>query len=204
LTGRQILRFFASLRCAECLGRSQQIAARLGLDLDKRVATMSTGMRQKLGLAIVLAPPTDVVILDEPTSGLDPTSRLSFLELLREAQAAGRTILLSSHIIGEVEQVCDRVGLLRRGQLVALQQLDQLRGRRHVVVDLATTAPSIPADLPGLIAAKRTGTRLELIVQGSLGPVLQWLEGTRINDLSVTPDGLLALYQRHHGGDDTA
>jgi ABC-2 type transport system ATP-binding protein len=203
LSGHQTIRFFAQLRRADCLDRARQIASQFDLDLNKRVATMSTGMRQKLGLVLVLAPPADLLILDEPTSGLDPTARLQFLQLLRDAQAQGGTILLSSHVISEVEQVCHRVGLLRGGELVVEERLDGFHGCRRVVIQFAGQAPSAADALPGVSEVTVAGAEVALTLRGPMGPVLKWLDGFDVCDLRIEPGGLLALYRRYHGKEQT-
>jgi beta-exotoxin I transport system ATP-binding protein len=204
LTGLQTIRFFARLRRADCLDRARQVAAELNLDLNTRVAAMSTGMRQKLGLVLVLAHPADLLILDEPTSGLDPTVRLRFLQLLRDAQAEGRTILFSSHVISEVEQVCHRVGLLRDGALVTEERLQSLHGCRRVVIQFADQIPDA-ADAPAAVSEVAVaGLQVSLTLRGPMGPVLKWLDGFEVRDLKIEPGGLLALYQRYHGKEQSA
>ncbi len=127
MRGRRILRFYCSLRRSASLALAEHIAERLELDLSRRVALMSTGMRQKLAIALTLAANTPLLILDEPTSNLDPTVRAEVLRLVAEARQSGRTVIFSSHILSEVEQICDRVAILRRGQLVHTQQMDEAR-----------------------------------------------------------------------------
>ena len=113
MRGRQVLAFFAEIRPGGDLQRSEELAERLELELSRRVAYMSTGMRQKLALAATLAADTPLMILDEPTSNLDPTVRGIVLSLVSEARQRGRTIVFSSHVLSEVEAVCDRVAFLR-------------------------------------------------------------------------------------------
>src|SRR5260370_18766290 len=118
MRGRDVLRFFSKVRPHAGLARSLALAERLRLDLSRRVSALSTGMRQKLALAAVLAVDVPLLILDEPTSNLDPTVRGTVAALIREAKSAGRTVIFSSHVLSEVEQVCDRVVLLRQGGVV--------------------------------------------------------------------------------------
>ncbi len=113
MNGHDTLQFFAEMRGSRDAARGTAIADRLGLDLDRQVAAMSTGMRQKLALAATLAADTPLVILDEPTSNLDPTVRGDVMGLVAEAKRAGRTVIFSSHVLSEAEQTCDRVAILR-------------------------------------------------------------------------------------------
>src|SRR5262249_12977661 len=131
LDGRETLQFFSKLRPGELFGRALALAERLQLDLSRRVGQMSTGMRQKLALVIALAPDVPLVILDEPTSNLDPTMRREVVELISDCRKNGRTVLFSSHVLSEVEEACDRVIVLRSGQLVdAVKVADVLRQHR--------------------------------------------------------------------------
>jgi ABC-2 type transport system ATP-binding protein len=204
LSGHQIIRFFARLRRVDCLDRARQLANHLELDLNRRVAAMSTGMRQKLGLILVLAHPGDLLILDEPTSGLDPTVRLRFLQLLREAQAEGCTILFSSHVISEVEQVCHRAGLLCDGELVTEERLENFAGKRRIVVEFASQPPDGAEALPGVSEVNQAGAKVTLSLSGPMGPLLKWLEKSEVSDMQIEPDGLLSLYRQVHGKEQLA
>ena len=117
MTGDGVIRFFAELR-RDC-GRSAAVAIadRLGLDRTRQVGRMSTGMRQKLAIAVVLATDVPLVILDEPTANLDPSARAEVLRLVLEARSAGKTVIFSSHVLSEVEEICDRVAILRSGRV---------------------------------------------------------------------------------------
>src|SRR5690606_2770329 len=112
MRGTEALRFFADIRPGSSLARSLAIADQLDLDLSRRVSFMSTGMKQTLASAATLAAPTPICILDEPTANLDPTVRSTVLALVAEAKAAGKTVIFSSHVLSEVEEVCDRVVIL--------------------------------------------------------------------------------------------
>ena len=125
MRGRDVLAFFARLRGERQPVRGVQLAERLGLDVSRKVAQMSTGMRQKLALAAVLAVDVPLLILDEPTSNLDPTVRSTVMALIGEARAAGRTVIFSSHVLSETERIADRVVILRSGRLVHDQDMSE-------------------------------------------------------------------------------
>ena len=118
MSGHDVLDFFADLRVECRRDKAARVAERLDLDCRRQVARMSTGMRQKLALAVVLATDARLVILDEPTANLDPTARGEVLKLVLEARDAGRTVIFSSHVLSEVEETCDRVVIVRRGSVV--------------------------------------------------------------------------------------
>ena len=202
MRGRQVLRFFAEMHPRGDYAASLAVAERLDLDLSRRVAFCSTGMKQKIALASVLACRTDVVILDEPTSSLDPTVRTTVGRLIAEMKAAGRTVLFSSHVLGEVEAVCDRVGILRGGELVCLQAMDAVRRQHRVGGDLAGAAPPIPDSFGDDVHVTDAGgrRRLSLTTAADLPEVLRWLAAAPLTEVSIQPVGLQAVYDRYHAG----
>lgn len=142
MTGLELLRFYARLKNVE-MSRCASLLERVGLDdvADRRIKTYSKGMRQRLGLAQMLLGEPSLLILDEPTTGLDPESRLQFRELIGERQRNGATILLSSHVLAEFEEVVDRIAILRSGSLVACGTLEGLRASSALPVTLRVTVP---------------------------------------------------------------
>jgi ABC-2 type transport system ATP-binding protein len=198
--GREALRLLAELRGAR--GRfevAKSLAGSLGLDLEKRVQQLSTGMRQQLALAAVLAADTPLVILDEPTANLDPAARRSVERLIREAASEGRTVILSSHVLSEVEDVCDRVAILRAGRLIHEQSLEDLRQRYEIVASLGSRLPELPVELRGQATVVESSLRTaRLEVTGNLAPVLRWLAPLPVVDLQVERVGLRAIYERAH------
>jgi ABC-2 type transport system ATP-binding protein len=197
---REALRLLAGLRGAR--GRFEQsrdLARSLGLDLEKRVQHMSTGMRQQLALAAVLGTDAPLVILDEPTANLDPAARRAVEGLIRSAAAKGRTVLLSSHVLSEVEDVCDRVAILRAGRLVHEQALEDLRQRYEVLARLAGPLPALPAGLRGLVTLAETeAEHLRIEVAGDLAPLLRWLADLPVSEVRIERVGLRAVYERTH------
>lgn len=126
--GRMLLEFAERLHGGRVdVARREALARSLELPLDRRVKTYSTGMKQKLALVIALSHRPELLVLDEPTNGLDPSSRAQVLDLLRREHAAGTTILLSSHVLSELERMCDAIVFLRKGQLVSEEEVAALR-----------------------------------------------------------------------------
>jgi ABC-2 type transport system ATP-binding protein len=145
----------------------------------------------------VLLPRVPLVILDEPTNTLDPTMRDEFLEQLRLAKQGGKAVLFSSHVLHEVEAVCDRVLILRQGRLVHGQCMTELRDGRFVTATL--TGPP-PAAGPGDTPLSVLDGRLSLEYRGPLPPLLDWLARQPVADLKVEPLGLGPVYRKYHGG----
>jgi ABC-2 type transport system ATP-binding protein len=207
MRGADVLKFFAGLRDAGYADRATSLADRLDLDLTRRTAAMSTGMRQKLALAAVLAVDAPLLILDEPTANLDPTVRGEVLTLVREARDAGRTVLFSSHVLDEVETACDRVVVLRRGRFVHVQDMHHLRRQHRIRMRWQGPPPEIPRT-PAELAADPPEIRLEgeelvIVAPGRLAPLLGWLATLPCDELRIEPVGLAAVYDRFHPPEST-
>jgi ABC-2 type transport system ATP-binding protein len=198
MKARDVLSFFARLR-AHDYRAGIRLAERLGLDLSRKVAQMSTGMRQKLAVAAVLAVDVPLLVVDEPTSNLDPTVRSVVLELIREAQSARRTVVFSSHIISEVEQVCDRVVILREGRVVHDQQMREIRRGHRIRARLAGELPVVPAGLAGKLSVSQVaGGEVMIDAPGELAPLLGWLATLPLSQINIEPIGLQAVYEQYH------
>jgi ABC-2 type transport system ATP-binding protein len=128
-TGRELLRFLGNLRGGVPQARIDELAARLELDLSRKIKTLSRGNRQRLGVVQAFMHTPELLILDEPTSGLDPFLQQEFAAMVREATDAGQTIFMSSHVMSEVQRTADRVGIIREGRLVTVDRVETLRER---------------------------------------------------------------------------
>ena len=201
MRGRDVLRFFSHIRPGGNLSRARDLAERLELDLTRRVMLMSTGMRQKLGLCAMLSCDAPLLILDEPTTNLDPTVRSDVIAMVREAKQAGRTVLFSSHVLSEVEQVCDRVAILSRGRLVHLQVMSELRRRHRVRARLTGEMPPVPESFDTLLSVRtNAGSEVTIDSADELSPLLAWLATLPLADVRIDSLGLTAVYERYHGG----
>jgi ABC-2 type transport system ATP-binding protein len=198
MTGRELVRFLERLRGPEHRADVDALARRLDIDLDRPIAHLSSGMKRKVALLVVLVPHAPLLILDEPTNTLDPTMRDELLAQLRQARDAGQAVLFSSHVLAEVEQVCDRVGILQRGRLVHLQPMSELREARLIRARLAGTVAA-PPELPGLRLVGQADGLFTWEHRGALPPLLEWLGRQAVLDLRVEPLGLGPVYHRFHG-----
>lgn len=204
MRGTDALKFFASIRHSADVDRATEIADRLELDLNRWIAFMSTGMRQKLALAAVMSLDTPLLILDEPTANLDPTVRNEVLQLVKSSSQAGRTVLFSSHVLSEIEEICDRVIMLRQGELVHAQSVG-VAGQQH----------QIRATLKNASEEQLTEIRQRDAVElndfsgdwqlscccsssESLAQNLNWLSTLPVADLRIQPDDLKSVYERFH------
>lgn len=199
MRGRDVLRFFADVRGGNHFARAMRIAERLDLDIRRRVSHMSTGMRQKLALAVSLAAEVPLIILDEPTSSLDPTMRGTVQDLVQEARDRGCTVLFSSHVLSEVEQACDRVAILRVGELVHTQVMSELRRRHRIHARVHGRLPSVPPELDGQLRIQNyAGDRVTIETPGELSPLLGWLSRLPLEEVRIEPVGLRAVYDAFH------
>lgn len=213
MRGRAVLRFFAEIQPAGDLENCLAIADRLELDLRRFVGFMSTGMRQKLAIAAVVGSRAPLLILDEPTANLDPTVRSRVLDMVSEAKRAGRTVIFSSHVLSEIEEVCDRVALLRDGRLAHQQSLHTLKARHRIVArrdrsaaltqrneDATETAIAIPPSLSDrVVRARVDGDCVTIETAGDLAPLLPWLGSLNLRQMRVEAYGLRAVYDSVHG-----
>jgi ABC-2 type transport system ATP-binding protein len=201
LTGAQFLRYFANLRGGVDWRYVEELAERLGADLSKKIRVYSHGNKQKIALLQAFMHKPELIILDEPTTGLDPLVQHVFYELVREAKSAGQTVFLSSHILPEVEQVCDRVGIIREGRLVAVETVPTLKVRALRRLEIIFDAP-VPVDkfanLPGVRDVTMADNRIRCTVVGSLDSVIKTAaQFTVVNVISEEPsleEVFLAFY----------
>ncbi len=200
LTGLGVLRLLSGLRGGMGLDRAIAIAERvMDLDLRRRVRTYSTGMKQKLALALAFGDPVDTLILDEPTSALDPSARGIVLDLVRQARSEGQTVIFSGHVLSEVEQVADRVAIMRKGQLMHVENLATGVRLRMVLLRFASNETvSIPPEL-GLVPREANGPGLLFEHHGSLQGLLSWLASAPVADVAIGVEDLQSLYDRFHG-----
>jgi ABC-2 type transport system ATP-binding protein len=198
MRARNMLKLFCGFRENASFEAAVKIADRLELDLSRWVGLMSTGMRQKLALAICLANDAPVLMLDEPTANLDPTVRGQVMEMVKEAKLAGRTVIFSSHVLPEIEDTCDRVAILRTGELVYLESMLDLMKQHRIRANLTGELPEIPAELRPLLEVKQVGDTVQIETPGELSDVLKWLANAPLADVYVQPVGLRAIYDRFH------
>jgi ABC-2 type transport system ATP-binding protein len=198
MTGRQIIHFLAQLRGEEHSDQVDALARRFDIDIDRPLANLSSGMKRKVALLTVLVPNTPLVIMDEPTNALDPTMRDLLLEQVIRARQRGQAVLFSSHVLAEVERVCDRVAILQAGRLVHLQVMTQLQAGRLVQARFTGPPAALPP-LPGLRVDVQHDSRLTLEYTGPLPDLLTWLAAQPLAELRIEPLGLYAVYHRYHG-----
>ena len=200
MSGLGTLRYLSDLRGGHGLERAVAIAENvLKLDLSRKVRTYSTGMKQKLALAQTFADPVEILILDEPTSSLDPSARQDVLRLVADAQANGQTIVFSGHVLSEVEQVADRVAIMRQGKLVHVEDMHARRTLRLILLRFQEgMSGGFPEEL-GLKVRERNGDTWLLEHLGELPALMAWLGTQDFAEIAIGTDDLRSLYDRFHG-----
>ncbi|HET9842977.1 MAG TPA: ABC transporter ATP-binding protein [Nocardioides sp.] len=206
LTGGQVIDLLGRLRGGLDEERRRELIERFELDPTKKGRSYSKGNRQKVALVAALASDVELLVLDEPTSGLDPIMESVFQQYVERFRADGGTVLLSSHILAEVERLCDRVSIIRAGRCVETGTLTDLRHltRTSVVAELARPVTGL-AELPGVHDVDVQGDRVMFEVDTArLDGAVGLLHGAGIRSLTATPPTLEELFLRHYGDEITA
>lgn len=199
--GSEVVGYLAGLRGNVDPAEVRRIAERFELDLGRTYREYSRGNKQKLALVVAFMHRPELLLLDEPTSGLDPLNQQQFHELVRESIARGATVFLSSHVLSEVEQLCDRAGIVREGKLVAQAPLAELRAAKEREVEIRfASAPPLEriTALDGVTVLEATGQRVRCRVRGSIAPLVAALRDAEVLDLvthePTLEDAFLSYY----------
>ena len=200
-SGREALRLLARLRGIEGLGRAEVLAKRFRADLDRPLGQLSRGNRQKVGLILACFHSPELLILDEPTSGLDPLMQEEFMALIAEERERGCTVVLSSHELDEVERVCDRVGIVRTGKLIAVERVSDLLGkaRRTVTLELADSADLDELrGLPNVTDLQVLDGRVTFKVSGDLDAAIKAVARHHVLDMELTHPTLEEVFLTYY------
>ncbi|WP_422121943.1 ATP-binding cassette domain-containing protein [Planococcus sp. X10-3] len=205
LTGGEVIDLFIKLRGGNNKSRREELIQRFDLDPSKKCRTYSKGNRQKVALIAALSSDADLYILDEPTSGLDPLMERVFQEYIKEAKAEGKSVLLSSHILSEVEKLCDKVAIIRQGKIIEKGTLTELRHLTGTVLLVETKEP-----MPNLAAVKgvqgieqKEGALSFQVDQEELDNVVRYVSQFGIIRMESAPPTLEELFMRHYEGTGT-
>ncbi|USQ82229.1 ABC transporter ATP-binding protein [Ornithinimicrobium faecis] len=201
MTGGEAIDLLARLRGGLDLARRDELCERFALDPTKKARTYSKGNRQKVALISALISDVDLLLLDEPTAGLDPLMEVVFQEAIAEAKRAGRTVLLSSHILAQVEVLADRISIIRQGRIVETGSLSDLRHMTRTTVVVETDRPADRLDqLPGVHDMTTDDGQVRLQVDGDrIDEVVRALAPLGVRSLVAHPPTLEQLLMRHYG-----
>lgn len=200
LTGGEVIDLFVKLRGTNAKNRREELIQRFDLDPSKKCGTYSKGNRQKVALIAAFASDADLYILDEPTSGLDPLMEQVFQECIGEVKEAGKSVLLSSHILSEVEKLCDRVSIIRQGKIIESGTLQELRHLTRTRVKVDTAKPVANLDqVEGIHNLKTLDRGVVFHVDtDKIGSVIKYVSDYGILALESTPPTLEDLFIHHY------
>ncbi len=205
LSGEQVLDYLVDMQGRQPHRRAE-LCDRLELSasvLKRKVRDYSRGMRQKIGVVQALQHDPELAILDEPSEGLDPLMQQAFYAILDDLRREGRTVFFSSHVLSEVERLCDRVAIIRAGRLMAIHEVGELlaRRRRRVTLRWTGAAPD-PATLPGLEDVQVDGNRLIGTLSGEVAGFIRSIASPNLEDLTIEPASLEEAFLEYYAGDD--
>jgi len=202
LTAKEVIHYIGRVRGGLDMKYVGSLAERLEFDMSMKVRSYSSGNKRKLGLILALMNRPELLILDEPTNGLDPLMQQIFLQLMHETRLDGRTVFLSSHILNEVQEICDRVGILRSGQLKEVKTVSDLThaGFRWVTVQFDDAASvDMVADLEGVTDVSAREDKLKLKLTGEFDPLIRAIGEQYIVDIQVQEPTLEEVFLTYYG-----
>jgi ABC-2 type transport system ATP-binding protein len=207
LSGADALDYLNDLQGRQPI-RREELCDRLQMPpsvLKRKVRDYSRGMRQKIGVIQALQHDPDLAILDEPTEGLDPLMQQAFYSIMDDLRVQGRTIFFSSHILSEVERICDRVAIIRSGHLMAVQHVDELLARRKRTINLRWRdgQPDL-SGVPGLADVTVQGDRIRATLLGEVAPFVRAIASPQLLDLTIEPARLEEAFLEYYAGDEPA
>jgi|TARA_B100000315_G_scaffold249064_1_gene279755 ABC-2 type transport system ATP-binding protein len=205
LTGQELLTYLANVRGGVDWSNVLVLADRLECDLSRRIGALSRGNRQKLVVIKAFMGEPEILVLDEPTSGLDPLMQEVFEDILREVNARGTTVSLSSHILPDVEQLCDRVGIIRAGRLVDVADIDALKTRAFRTLEIEFARPVPAQDFAGLDGVRNvtvSDNTLRCDIVGALDPLIKTAARYEVTGLTTHEASLEEIFLAYYGGED--
>lgn len=207
LTAGEVLDYFTNLRGGDRQADRDELCERFKLDQSRKFGELSRGNRQKVGLVQAYMGDPELIVLDEPSGGLDPLLQIEFQQLVRERQQRGRTQFISSHLLPEVEAVCDRVGIIREGRLVALETVSEIRARAQskitvgVAEDEVENAAKAFSEIEGCEVTAAEGTLITLRYTGDIDPVIKAAAQFTVASLESHPPALDEVFMAYYSGD---
>ena len=193
-----LLRYSASFYKKDCTQRIRELADALSLDLNKKIEDMSLGNKKKVGIVQGLLHSPKLIILDEPTSGLDPLMQRTFFDLFLRETERGATVLFSSHILGEVQRICDRVAIIKEGRIVDLRSIDDLRKNSYKKVSFTTQPPLTDFSLPGATQVLQDGAQTSFLYSGEVNALFAKLASLPLVNADVSEPELEEIFLHYY------
>lgn len=199
---KDLLQYTADLYDMDCKEKMQELAKRLNLDLSRRISDLSLGNRKKVGIVSALMTSPKLVIMDEPTSGLDPLIQQAFYEILKEENKRGMTIFLSSHVLSEVQKLCDRAAILKEGKLVDIQSIKELKERGYKKISLILKKPADRDffQIPGVVNYKENADKTEIsfMYNGNITRIMDKIRLLFLEDIWMEEPSLEEIFLHYY------
>ncbi len=201
-----LLKYSATFYHKDCTKRMQELAERMDLDLKKKIRDLSFGNKKKVGIVQGLLHQPKLIILDEPTSGLDPLMQQTFFDLILEENKRGATVFFSSHILGEVQRLCNRVALIKKGRILKIEEMSAISADSYKNIKLEADQPVSASQLSQAVVSRLQveGNRADFIFKGNLSQLLQTLSTLSLTNLSITEPDLEDIFLHYYTREDSA
>ena len=199
---RELLQYTADLYGMDCKTKMKELADRLNLDLSRKIADLSLGNKKKVGIVSAIMTSPKLIIMDEPTSGLDPLIQQAFYDILKEENSRGATVCFSSHVLSEVQKLCDRVAILKEGQLIGIQSIKELResGYKKVSLSAKEAIPRDFFDLSGIANYAETAdkTSVSFVYNGNITAIIDKLHLLHLDDVLLEEPSLEEIFMHYY------
>ena len=199
---RELLQYTADLYGMDCKTKMKELADRLNLDLSRKIADLSLGNKKKVGIVSAIMTSPKLIIMDEPTSGLDPLIQQAFYDILNEENSRGATVFFSSHVLSEVQKLCDRVAILKEGQLIGIQSIKELResGYKKVSLSAKEAIPRDFFDLSGIANYAETAdkTSVSFVYNGNITAIIDKLHLLHLDDVLLEEPSLEEIFMHYY------
>lgn len=199
---RELLQYTADLYGMDCKTKMKELADRLNLDLSRKIADLSLGNKKKVGIVSAIMTSPKLIIMDEPTSGLDPLIQQAFYNILKEENSRGATVFFSSHVLSEVQKLCDRVAILKEGQLIGIQSIKELResGYKKVSLSAKEAIPRDFFDLSGIANYAETAdkTSVSFMYNGNITAIIDKLHLLHLDDVLLEEPSLEEIFMHYY------
>ena len=199
---RELLQYTADLYGMDCKTKMKELADRLNLDLSRKIADLSLGNKKKVGIVSAIMTSPKLIIMDEPTSGLDPLIQQAFYDILKEENSRGATVFFSSHVLREVQKLCDRVAILKEGQLIGIQSIKELResGYKKVSLSAKEAIPRDFFDLSGIANYAETAdkTSVSFMYNGNITAIIDKLHLLHLDDVLLEEPSLEEIFMHYY------
>lgn len=202
MKARELLQYTADLYGMDCKTKMKELADRLNLDLSRKIADLSLGNKKKVGIVSAIMTSPKLIIMDEPTSGLDPLIQQAFYDILKEENSRGATVFFSSHVLSEVQKLCDRVAILKEGQLIGIQSIKELResGYKKVSLSAKEAIPRDFFDLSGIANYAETAdkTSVSFMYNGNITAIIDKLHLLHLDDVLLEEPSLEEIFMHYY------